>query len=87
MDIKIGDWVMDEKGREGIIERISLGLSQYDPAGESGPEVEEFQIRKEVFTWGSIVFGNNWAYFDQILKVATGEEAEKKKKEHEELFG
>ena len=84
--IKIGDWVMDTKGREGPIERITLGLSQYDPAGESGPEVEEFQIRKEIFTWGSLVFKDNWAYFDQVMKVWTGEEAIKKKEEYDELF-
>jgi len=85
--IKVGDWISDDKGRSGLITQINLGLSRMDPAGESGPEVEEFEIRKEVFTWGSILFGkDNWAYFDQITEVFTGEKAEEKEKEREWLY-
>ena len=90
--LKFGDIVLTEdfrgSTREGKVTGITLGLSSSDPAGESGPDVEEFEVREDVFSWGSITYGNDyWAYFDQIMKVSTGEEAEKKKKEHEELYG
>ena len=54
--------------REGVIDRINIGVTRIDPAGESGPSVEEYDTELEYR--GSISYGQNyWAYFDQIIEV------------------
>tara|TARA_Y100000590_G_C15255346_1_gene839101 strand:+ start:453 stop:701 length:249 start_codon:yes stop_codon:yes gene_type:complete len=67
MIIKIGDTITDERGRTGTISQIGIGTTKSDPAGEVGFKVEEYDL--ELNYLGSVIFDDNWCYFNQIRSV------------------
>jgi len=57
---------------EGTINSISIGVVEGDPAGELGPNIDEYDT--ELGYQGSVTYttpagDNKWAYFAQIDEV------------------
>jgi len=82
MLIKLGDKIrVNHRGgadRVGTITQIGIGLTQSDPAGELGPNVEEYET--ELGYLGAVSFDADngegyWAYFDQIEEVINEEDS------------
>ena len=67
MQIKLGDTIKDNKGREGEITNIGIATDKYDIAGELGVSAKEYDT--DLNYTGAITFGSNWCYFMQIKEV------------------
>jgi len=67
MQIKLGDTIRDEKGREGVITNIGIATDPNDIAAELGVNAKEYDT--DLNYTGAITFGSNWCYFMQIKEV------------------
>ena len=67
MKIRLGDTIIDEKGREGVVVNIGIATDPTDIAGELGVNAKEYDTKLN-YT-GAVSFGSNWCYFDQIKEV------------------
>ena len=67
MQIKLGDTIRDDKGREGVITNIGIATDPADIAAELGVNAKEYDT--DLNYVGAITFGSNWCYFMQIEKV------------------
>ena len=67
MQIKLGDVIRDDKGREGPIVNIGIATDKSDVAGELGVNAKEYDT--DLNYMGAISFGSNWCYLSQIKEV------------------
>ena len=67
MQIKLGDTIRDDKGREGVITNIGIATDPTDIAAELGVNAKEYDT--DLNYVGAITFGSNWCYFMQIEEV------------------
>ena len=67
MQIKLGDTIRDDKGREGVITNIGIATDPTDIAAELGVNAKEYDTDLNYI--GAITFGDNWCYFMQIEEV------------------
>jgi len=67
MQIKLGDTIRDDKGREGVITNIGIATDPNDIAAELGVNAKEYDT--DLNYTGAITFGDNWCYFMQIKEV------------------
>ena len=67
MQIKLGDTIRDDKGREGVITNIGIATDPADIAAELGVNAKEYDT--ELDYTGAITFGSYWCYFSQIAEV------------------
>ena len=67
MQIKLGDVIRDDKGREGAIVNIGIATDKSDVAGELGVNAKEYDT--DLNYTGAITFGDNWCYFTDIKEV------------------
>ena len=67
MEIKLGDVIRDDRGREGAIINIGIATDPADIAGELGVNAKEYDT--ELNYTGAITFGSYWCYFSQIAEV------------------
>jgi hypothetical protein len=67
MQIKLGDTIRDDKGREGVITNIGIATDPTDIAAELGVNAKEYDT--DLNYTGAITFGDNWCYFMQIEEV------------------
>tara|TARA_B100001057_G_scaffold458601_1_gene507992 strand:- start:296 stop:598 length:303 start_codon:yes stop_codon:yes gene_type:complete len=67
MQIKLGDTIRDDKGREGVITNIGIATDKNDIAAELGVNAKEYDT--DLNYTGAITFGDNWCYFMQIKEV------------------
>ena len=67
MQIKLGDTIRDERGREGVITNIGIATDPNDIAAELGVNAKEYDT--DLNYTGAITFGSNWCYFMQIKEV------------------
>ena len=67
MQIKLGDTIRDERGREGVITNIGIATDPNDVAAELGVNAKEYDT--DLNYVGAITFGSNWCYFMQIKEV------------------
>ena len=74
MQIKLGDTIRDDKGREGVITNIGIATDPADIAAELGVNAKEYDT--DLNYVGAITFGSNWCYFSQIDKVVEKVEQE-----------
>ena len=74
MQIKLGDTIRDDKGREGVITNIGIATDPADIAAELGVNAKEYDT--DLNYVGAITFGSNWCYFSQIDKVVEKAEQE-----------
>ena len=71
MQIKLGDTIRDDKGREGVVTNIGIATDPADIGGELGVNAKEYDT--DLNYTGAITFGSNWCYFSQIKSVSTKE--------------
>ncbi len=67
MQIKLGDTIRDDKGREGVITNIGIATDPTDIAAELGVNAKKYDT--DLNYTGAITFGDNWCYFMQIEEV------------------
>ena len=67
MQIKLGDTIRDDKGREGVITNIGIATDPTDIAAELGVNAKEYDT--DLNYVGAITFGSNWCYFTDIKEV------------------
>ena len=67
MQIKLGDTIRDDRGREGVITNIGIATDPNDIAAELGVNAKEYDT--DLNYTGAITFGDNWCYFMQIKEV------------------
>ena len=67
MQIKLGDTIRDERGREGVITNIGIATDPTDIAAELGVNAKEYDT--DLNYTGAITFGDNWCYFTDIKEV------------------
>ena len=67
MQIKLGDTIRDDKGREGVITNIGIATDPADIGGELGVNAKEYDT--DLNYTGAITFGSNWCYFSDIKEV------------------
>ena len=67
MQIKLGDTIRDDRGREGVITNIGIATDPTDIAAELGVNAKEYDT--DLNYTGAITFGDNWCYFMQIKEV------------------
>ena len=67
MQIKLGDTIRDERGREGVITNIGIATDPTDIAAELGVNAKEYDT--DLNYVGAITFGSNWCYFTDIKEV------------------
>ena len=74
MEIKLGDTIRDDKGREGVLTNIGIATSKTDVAGELGVDAKEYDT--DLNYMGAVTFGSNWCYFSDIQEVVKKNEFE-----------
>ena len=73
MQIKLGDTIRDDRGREGVITNIGIATDPADIGGELGVNAKEYDT--DLNYTGAITFCNEennstyWCYFMQIKEV------------------
>ena len=67
MEIKLGDTIRDDRGREGVLTNIGIATSKSDVAGELGVDAKEYDT--DLNYMGAVTFGSNWCYFSDIKEV------------------
>ena len=70
--LRVGDFIRDNKMRDGTIDSISIGMEPNDIAGEYKTAVDVEEYHTELGYQGAVSFGKYWCYFNQIISV--GEE-------------
>ena len=74
MEIKLGDTIRDDRGREGVLTNIGIASSKSDVAGELGVDAKEYDT--DLNYMGAVTFGSNWWYFSDIKEVVKKNEFE-----------
>ena len=74
MEIKLGDTIRDDRGREGVLTNIGIATSKTDVAGELGVDAKEYDT--DLNYMGAVTFGSNWCYFSDIQEVTKKNEFE-----------
>ena len=74
MEIKLGDTIRDDRGREGVLTNIGIATSKTDVAGELGVDAKEYDT--DLHYMGAVTFGSNWCYFSDIKEVVKKNEFE-----------
>ena len=69
MIINLGDTIVDERGREGVVTNIGIATEPTDIAAESENSLSAKTYDTDLNYTGAITFGTNWCYFYQIRKV------------------
>ena len=67
MEIKLGDTIRDDRGREGVLTNIGIATDKSDVAGELGVNAKEYDT--DLNYMGAVTFGSNWCYFSDIKEV------------------
>ena len=67
MQIKLGDTIRDDRGREGVLTNIGIATSKSDVAGELGVDAKEYDT--DLNYMGAVTLGSNWCYFSDIKEV------------------
>ena len=69
MIINLGDTIVDERGRTGVVTNIGIATEPTDIAAEldSASSVKTYDT--ELNYTGAITFGEYWCYFAQIKDV------------------
>ena len=76
MQIKLGDVIRDERGREGAITNIGIATDKIDIAAEADTSLSAKEYDTDLNYVGAVTFGGNWCYFNQIEKVVKKNEFE-----------
>ena len=74
MEIKLGDTIRDDRGREGVLTNIGIATSKSDVAGELGVDAKQYDT--DLNYMGAVTFGANWCYFSDIQEVVKKNEFE-----------
>ena len=69
MIINLGDTIVDERGREGVVTNIGIATEPTDIAAESENSLSAKTYDTELNYTGAVTFGEYWCYFVQIDKV------------------
>ena len=69
MIINLGDTIVDERGREGVVTNIGIATEPTDIAAESDNSLSAKTYDTELDYTGAVTFGEYWCYFVQIDKV------------------
>ena len=69
MIINLGDTIVDERGREGVITNIGIATETTDIAAENDTAANVKTYDTELNYTGAVTFGEYWCYFMQIDKV------------------
>ena len=76
MQIKLGDVIRDERGREGAIKNIGIATDKIDIAAEADTSLSAKEYDTDLNYVGAVTFGDNWCYFNQIEEVVKKNEFE-----------
>ena len=76
MQIKLGDVIRDERGREGAITNIGIATDKIDIAAEADTSLSAKEYDTDLNYVGAVTFGDNWCYFNQIEEVVKKNEFE-----------
>ena len=76
MQIKLGDVIRDERGREGAITNIGIATDKIDIAAEADTSLSAKEYDTDLNYVGAVSFGGNWFYFNQIEEVVKKNEFE-----------
>ena len=69
MIINLGDTIVDERGREGVVTNIGIATNKYDIAAEQEDSLNAKTYDTDLNYTGAVTFGDNWCYFMQIKDV------------------
>ena len=69
MQIKLGDTIRDDRGREGVITNIGIAVRKEDIAAEDDTSLNAKEYDTDLNYTGAVTFGDNWCYFMQIEDV------------------
>ena len=69
MQIKLGDTIRDERGREGVITNIGIATDKIDIAAEADTSLNAKEDDTDLNYVGAITFGEYWCYFTDIKEV------------------
>ena len=69
MIINLGDTIVDERGREGVVTNIGIATEPTDIAAESDNSLNAKTYDTDLNYTGAVTFGEYWCYFVQIDKV------------------
>ena len=69
MIINLGDTIVDERGREGVVTNIGIATEPTDIAAESENSLSAKTYDTDLNYTGAITFGSNWCYFTDIKEV------------------
>ena len=69
MIVKIGDTIMDARGRVGVVHDISISTDIMDFAGEYDTALKAKRYDTELKYSGSVAFGTYWCYLAHIESV------------------
>ena len=69
MIINLGDTIVDERGREGVVTNIGIATEPTDIAAESDNSLSAKTYDTDLNYTGAITFGSNWCYFTDIKEV------------------
>ena len=69
MIINLGDTIVDERGREGVVTNIGIATEPTDIAAELDSAANVKTYDTELNYVGAITFGEYWCYFSQIKDV------------------
>ena len=69
MIINLGDTIVDERGREGVVTNIGIATEPTDIAAENDTAASVKTYDTELNYVGAITFGEYWCYFSQIKDV------------------
>ena len=69
MIINLGDTIVDERGREGVVTNIGIATEPTDIAAELDTAASVKTYDTELNYTGAITFGEYWCYFSQIKDV------------------
>ena len=69
MIINLGDTIVDERGREGVVTNIGIATEPTDIAAENDTAANVKTYDTELDYTGAVTFGEYWCYFSQIKDV------------------
>ena len=69
MIINLGDTIVDERGRTGVVTNIGIATEKTDIAAESDTSLSDKTYDTDLMYTGAVTFGDNWCYFTQIEDV------------------
>ena len=69
MIINLGDTIVDDRGREGVVTNIGIATEPTDIAAELDSAASVKTYDTDLMYTGAITFDDNWCYFSQIKDV------------------